>query len=167
MGDAAQVRRSAEPGFLPAQENISEEQGCVSSERHIFTALSVFSKKKKKRQFCFVENNYFFSSLELITFVWEGSSVIPTENLEVLVRLLLIFSMRHGLIFVYLLPSSLFDGKILILLTVGRAVKNKIRSCSRYCCTYRRHISSGLKTDESTKKIAPEGHEWSFCLQSH
>lgn len=33
--------RSAEPGFLPAQENISEEQGCVSSERHIFTALSV------------------------------------------------------------------------------------------------------------------------------
>lgn len=37
---------SAVPGFLPAQENISQAQGRVSSERHIHSFL--YSVKKKK-----------------------------------------------------------------------------------------------------------------------
>lgn len=56
------------PGFLPAQETISQAQGRVSSERHIHSFLYSVKKNKTTKWFCFVENDYFFSSLKLIAF---------------------------------------------------------------------------------------------------
>lgn len=52
------------PGFLPAQENISQAQGRVSSERHIHSFLySVKKKKKKQSGFVLLKMTIFFPLL--------------------------------------------------------------------------------------------------------
>lgn len=63
-GDSAQGRGSAVPGFLPAQENISQAQGRVSSERHIHSFLYSVKKKNKKNKvvlFCWKWLFFFLS----------------------------------------------------------------------------------------------------------